>query len=71
MQYTNSDVRTRKCESATAIDALLADAIDYIGRWEHELSFRRPHQRYWGWVYRLLLAGDDDHIVATLLDQQV
>lgn len=55
---------------AAAIEDLLENALGYIERWEHHLRFNATHQRYWGWVYRLLLAGDDDHIRATLLDQQ-
>lgn len=54
---------------AAAIASLLDNALEYIDRWEHHLRFDANHQRYWGWVYRLLLAGDNDHIRATLLDQ--
>jgi hypothetical protein len=54
---------------SAAIANLLNNALDYIDRWEHHLRFDAIHQRYWGWVYRLLLAGDNDHIRATLLDQ--
>ena len=54
---------------AAAIDDLVVKALDYIERWEHHLRFSATHQRYWGWVYRLLLAGDNDHIRATLLNQ--
>jgi hypothetical protein len=56
---------------AAAIQDLLHNALEYIGQWENQLRFDRVHQRYWGWVYRLLLAGDDDHILATLLNQPV
>jgi hypothetical protein len=52
-----------------AIDALVANALAYVERWEHELRLDPTHQRYWGWVYRLLLAGDDNHIRAALLDR--
>ncbi|MEA2000301.1 MAG: hypothetical protein U9N84_00210, partial [Actinomycetota bacterium] len=52
-----------------AIHRLLHSALDYIEDWEHHLRFSAGHQRYWGWVYRLLLAGDEEHILATLLDQ--
>lgn len=54
-----------------AIENLLENALTYIDRWEQELRFNPSHKRYWGWVYRLLLAGDDDHIKATLLDQPI
>ena len=52
-----------------AMQDLLHNALDYIEKWEGQLRYDRVHQRYWGWVYRLLLAGDDDHILATMLDQ--
>ncbi len=51
-----------------ALDDLLANALDYIEEWERSLRYGAEHQRYWGWVYRLLLCGDDDHILATLLN---
>jgi len=51
-----------------ALDDLLVNAIAYINEWERTLRFGAEHQKYWGWVYRLMLCGDDDHIVATLLD---
>ncbi len=51
-----------------ALDDLLANAIDYIDDWERSLRFGAEHQRHWGWVYRLLLCGDDEHILATLLN---
>lgn len=54
---------------ATAIASLLENALDYIDRWEHGLRFDLAHQRYWGWVYRLLICGDDSHIRDTLLDE--
>lgn len=54
---------------AVAIQSLLHGALDYIEKWEHHLRFGAEHQRYWGWVYRLLLAGDEGHILATLLNQ--
>ena len=53
--------------TAEAISDLLANALDYIERWEHELRFDLAHQRFWGWVYRLLICGDEDHIRVTLL----
>ena len=55
---------------AAAIANLLDNALDYLSRWERELRFDMAHQRYWGWVYRLLICGDDDHICATLLAQE-
>lgn len=54
-----------------ALDDFLASAIDYIAQWERTLRFGTEHQRYWGWVYRLLLAGDDERILAALLNQSV
>jgi hypothetical protein len=54
---------------AAAIQDFLHNTLDYLEKWERELRYDSVHQRYWGWVYRLLLAGDDDHILATLLDQ--
>jgi hypothetical protein len=54
---------------AAAIADLLDNALGYITRWESELRFDIAHQRYWGWVYRLMICGDDDHIKATLLAQ--
>jgi len=51
-----------------ALDDLLSSAIAYIGEWEKSLRYGAEHQKYWGWVYRLMLCGDDDHILATLLD---
>lgn len=56
---------------AAAMQDFLHNALAYIEQWERELRYDRVHQRYWGWVYRLLLAGDDDHILATLLDQPI
>jgi hypothetical protein len=56
---------------AAAIANLLENALDYISRWEHELRFDSAHQRYWGWVYRLMICGDNDHIRATLLGQEL
>ena len=53
----------------SAIRDLLQSALDYVDKWERSLRFGADHQRYWGWVYRLLLAGDNDHIVATLLNE--
>jgi len=53
----------------SAIRDLLQSALDYVNKWERSLRFGAEHQRYWGWVYRLLLAGDDGHIVATLLNE--
>ena len=55
---------------AHAIRCLLENALDYITRWERELRFDIAHQRYWGWVYRLMICGDDDHIRDTLLAQE-
>lgn len=51
-----------------ALDDLLGSAVSYVEEWERTLRFGAEHQQYWGWVYRLLLAGDDEHILATLLD---
>jgi hypothetical protein len=56
---------------AHALDDLLANAVSYIAEWERSLRFGAEHQRLWGWVYRLMLAGDEEHILATLLDQPV
>ncbi len=55
---------------AQAIADLLANALHYIERWETKLRFDQAHQRYWGWVYRLMICGDNDHIKATLLGEQ-
>ncbi len=52
-----------------ALDSLLQNAIDYIAEWERSLRFGAEHQKYWGWVYRLLLCGDEEHILATLLNE--
>lgn len=54
-----------------ALDDLLVNAISYVADWEKSLRYGAEHQRYWGWVYRLLLAGDEEHIMATLLDQPI
>jgi len=54
---------------AAALRSFLDEALEYVSRWESTLRFGAEHQRYWGWVYRLLLAGDEEHILATLLDQ--
>lgn len=54
---------------AEAIASLLDHALSYIERWERELRFDQAHQRYWGWVYRLLICGDNAHIQATLLGE--
>jgi hypothetical protein len=54
-----------------AIADFVSNALDYIEQWEHHLRFDAEHQQYWGWVYRLLLAGDDSHIRATLLNQSI
>ena len=56
---------------AAALEDVLRNAVDYIAEWEQSLRFGADHQKYWGWVYRLLLAGDDDHILATLLGQPI
>jgi hypothetical protein len=56
---------------AHALASLLDNAVKYVGEWERTLRFGAEHQKYWGWVYRLLLAGDDDHILATLLGEPV
>jgi hypothetical protein len=56
---------------AIAMRDFLSSALDYIARWERELRFGAEHQKYWGWVYRLLLAGDDEHILATLLNRPI
>lgn len=55
---------------AQAIRNLLENALNYITRWERELRFDIAHQRYWGWVYRLMICGDNDHIRDTLLAQE-
>lgn len=55
---------------AEAIKDLLESALDYIARWESELRFDIAHQRFWGWVYRLMICGDEDHIRDTLLAQE-
>jgi hypothetical protein len=60
-------VRGEGDNTAQAIADLLANALDYIERWERELRFDQAHQRFWGWVYRLLICGDEDHIRAMLL----
>lgn len=54
-----------------ALDDFLASALTYVEEWEASLRFGAEHQKYWGWVYRLMLAGDEDHILATLLGQAV
>jgi hypothetical protein len=54
-----------------ALDDLLENAIAYIEEWERSLRYGAQHQKYWGWVYRLMLCGDDEHILATLLNQPV
>jgi hypothetical protein len=54
-----------------ALDDLLHNTLAYIAAWERSLRFGAEHQRYWGWVYRLLLSGDDEHILATLLNQPI
>jgi hypothetical protein len=56
---------------AAALNDFLQNAVDYIEEWERTLRFGTEHQKYWGWVYRLLLAGDDDHILATLLNEPI
>ena len=56
---------------SAAIQSLLRSAHDYVDKWEHHLRYGAEHQNYWGWVYRLLLAGDDEHIVATLLNEPI
>lgn len=56
---------------ACAMQDLLHNALTYIERWEKGLRSDNVHQRYWGWVYRLLLAGDNDHILATLVDHPI
>ena len=56
---------------AAALEDFLRHAVDYIAEWEQSLRFGAEHQEYWGWVYRLLLAGDDDRILATLLGEPV
>ncbi|MCP4965910.1 MAG: hypothetical protein GY926_11795 [bacterium] len=54
---------------AAALRNFLQNALDYIAEWERSLRFGADHQKYWGWVYRLHLAGDEDHILATLLGE--
>ena len=56
---------------AHALDDFLASALSYIEAWERSLRFGTEHQQYWGWVYRLLLCGDDAHILATLLNEPI
>ncbi len=56
---------------SAALQSFLNSAVDYIAEWEQSLRFGVEHQKYWGWVYRLLLAGDDDHILATLLNEPI
>lgn len=52
-----------------ALDDFRANAVAYVEAWERTLRFSAEHQKYWGWVYRLLLAGDNDHILAVLLNE--
>jgi len=54
---------------AHALDDFLAAALSYIAAWERSLRYGIEHQKYWGWVYRLLLCGDDAHILGTLLNE--
>ncbi len=54
-----------------ALQDFLQNAIDYIEEWERSLRYGSEHQKSWGWVYRLLLCGDDDHILATLLNEPI
>jgi hypothetical protein len=54
-----------------ALASFLNAALVYVGEWERTLRFGVEHQKYWGWVYRLMLAGDDEHILATLLDRPI
>ena len=54
-----------------ALDDFLANALSYIEEWEGSLRYGAEHQKYWGWVYRLLLCGDDAHILATLLNEPI
>ena len=56
---------------AAALRSFLQSALDYIEEWERSLRFGAEHQKYWGWVYRLHIAGDEDHILATLLDEPI
>lgn len=56
---------------AAALEDFLRNAVAYIAEWEQSSRFGAEHQKYWGWVYRLLLAGDDDHIMATLLGEPI
>ncbi len=56
---------------AAALQDFLDSAMNYIEKWERCLRFGSEHQHYWGWVYRLLLAGDEKHILATLLNEPV
>ncbi|MGA9594868.1 MAG: hypothetical protein WBV06_01815 [Acidimicrobiia bacterium] len=56
---------------AHALDDLLSSSLAYVEEWERTLRFGAEHQRLWGWVYRLLLAGDDEHILATLLNDPI
>jgi hypothetical protein len=52
-----------------ALDNLLINAVAYVEKWEKSLRYGAEHQKYWGWVYRLLLCGDDQHILAALLGE--
>ncbi len=56
---------------AGALRDFLQHALDYCEDWERSLRFGAEHQKYWGWVYRILLAGDEEHIVAALLNEPV
>ena len=53
------------------LEDFLQNALDYISEWERSLRYGAEHQKYWGWVYRLLLCGDDEHILATLLNESI
>ena len=55
---------------AAALKNFLQNALDYVEEWERSLRFGEE-QEYWGWVYRILLAGDEDHILAMLLDEPI
>ena len=55
---------------AEEIRDLRENELDYITRWERELRLDIAHQRYWGWVYLLMIFGDDDHIQDRLLARE-
>ena len=56
---------------AGALHDFLENALAYVAEWERSLRFGSEHQKYWGWVYRLLLAGDEDRMLAMLLNESI